>query len=152
MKSLDPFIRQFREVQPKFARLYARMLAQTKLTQPQYAVLLELVQSFPKPMTMTAISCKLYITKPAVTNLVDRLEKNGFLKRLNHPDDRRVSLLQIQPRGKKMVEKIRERLVGVMVGAVKQLSSEEKKIVQRFYSILSNHADEVLRSPKGCRR
>jgi DNA-binding MarR family transcriptional regulator len=142
-------IEQFREIQPKFSRFYTRMLLQAGLTQPQYAVLLELLQAYPEPMTMTAVSCKLYITKPAVTNLVDRLEKSGFLKRAAHPNDRRISLLQILPPGKKIAEKIRSRFLDVMMSAVKLQSEAEKKTVQRFYLLLSERLDEEFRISKG---
>ena len=142
-------IEQFREIQPKFTRFYTRMLSQAGLTQPQYAVLLELLQVYPAPMTMTAISCKLYISKPAVTNLADRLEKSGYLKRVSHPNDRRISLLRILPPGKKAAEKIRARFLNVMVSAVRPLHESEKKSVQKFYSILSKSVDNALRMPKG---
>ena len=148
MPNLHDFIQQFREIQPKFSRLYTRMLAQASLTQPQYAVLLELVHASPKPMTMTAISCKLYISKPAVTNLVDRLEKHHFLKRVDHPHDRRISLLQILPSGKKAVEKIQVRILELMTDAAGQFSPSERNTVQKFYSILSKSLDQVLQCPK----
>ena len=149
---LKTLIEQFREIQPKFTRFYTRMLLQAGLTQPQYAVLLELLESYPEPMTMTAISCKLYITKPAVTNLVDRLEKNKFVKRVDHPRDRRISLLQIMPAGKKTAEKIRSQFLDVMMAAVKQQSEAEKKIIQGFYSVLSESVDNALHRAKGsCR-
>lgn len=137
-------IEQFREIQPKFTRFYTRMLEQAGLTQPQYAVLLELLQIFPEPLTMTAISCKLHITKPAVTNLADRLEKSGFLKRVNHPKDRRISLLQLMPSGKKISEKIRSRFLEVMMSAVKPLTESEKKAISHFYSVLATRVDEDL--------
>ncbi len=138
------FIEQFRELQPKYARLYTRMLAQAGLTQPQYAVLLELVQSAPEPMIMTAVSCKLHITKPAVTSLVDRLEKNGFLKRLTYPRDRRVWLLQIQPRGKKVVDKIQTFFLDLVAGTAKKFSLAERQTIQRFYAGLSKSFDAVV--------
>lgn len=146
---MDQFIQQFREIQPKFSRLYTRLLEQVDLTQPQYAVLLELAQTAPEPMSMTAISCKLHITKPAVTSLVDRLEKHGFLKRSNHPHDRRVSLLQIQPAGKKIVEKVQGRFLQLLTSAAKEFSATERKTVRRFYATLSQKLEEVL-TAKGC--
>ncbi len=125
------------------------MLLQAGLTQPQYAVLLELLQSYPVPLPMTAVSCKLYITKPAVTNLADRLEKHGMLKRISHPKDRRVSLLEIQPKGKKLAEKIRAKFLDVMISAVKPLRESEKKAVQHFYTVLSNNVDLSLHKKDG---
>ena len=152
MEHLSKFIKQFRQIQPKFSRLYTRLLSQAGLTQPQYAVLLELVQSAPEPMTMTAISCKLYITKPAVTNLVDRLEKKGFLKRLDHPQDRRISLLQIQPLGEKIVKKMQAEFLDLIRQTAKQFSSVERDTVQKFYAVLSKRLDEELSCPKEARR
>ncbi len=150
MESLKKFVDQFREIQPKFSRLYTRMLDQAGLTQPQYALLLELVQVFPKPISMTEISRKLYITKPAVTNLVDRLEKRRFLKRLSHPKDRRIYLLAIQPPGKKAAEHIRRSLLHLMIENTKAFSGEERVVIQRFYSLLSKKIDEALGVyPKG---
>lgn len=148
MAPLNAFIDQFREIQPKFTRLFTRMLAQADLTQPQYALLLELTLAAPVPMTMTAISGKLFISKPAVTSLVDRLEKKGCLKRLNDPDDRRVSLLQIQPKGKNTAEKMRARILDLIRDAAKPFNGSERDTIQKFYSVLSNNLDEVLNSPK----
>ncbi|MBI3307716.1 MAG: MarR family transcriptional regulator [Candidatus Omnitrophica bacterium] len=141
---MDRFIEQFREIHPKFSRLYTRLLGQVNLTQPQYAVLLELAQTAPEPMMMTAVSHKLHITKPAVTSLVDRLEKHGFLKRLSHPHDRRVSLLQIQPAGKRIVEKVQGSFLGLLTDAAKQFSTAERKTVQNFYAVLSRKLDKTF--------
>ena len=151
MPPLNAFIEQFREIQPKFARLFTRMLARAGLTQPQYAVLLELTQSSPEPMTMTAISHKLFISKPAVTSLVDRLEKKKYLKRLNDPDDRRVSLLQIQPKGKNTAEKMRARILDLITDAAKPFTNGERDTIQKFYSVLSKNLDAVLNRPNGKR-
>ena len=149
MAPLNAFIEQFREIQPKFTRLFTRLLAQAHLTQPQYTVLLELTLAAPVPMTMTAISEKLFITKPAVTSLVDRLEKKGYLKRINDPDDRRVSLLQIQPKGKNTAEKVRARVLDLIREAAKPFSETERETVRKFYSVLSKNLDDVLTGGKG---
>ncbi len=124
------------------------MLAEANLTQPQNAVLLEFTQSAPEPMTMTAISCKLYISKPAVTSLVDRLEKKGYLKRLNDPHDRRVSLLQIQAKGKNTAGKISARVLDLIKEAALPCSGSERDTIQKFYAVLSGNLDEILNCPK----
>jgi MarR family transcriptional regulator, 2-MHQ and catechol-resistance regulon repressor len=149
--TIEHFVEQFRQIQPKFSRLYTRMLNQAHFTQPQYALLLELLQAAPHPMTMTAISHKLYITKPAVTSLVDRLEKNGLIKRVDCPKDRRISFLQIQPKGKKIVEEMQGKILNLFRDAAKKFTGEERETVERFYSIISESIDDVLHCPKGSR-
>ncbi len=144
MDDFTYFIEEIRKIQPKFSRLYSRILSQANLTQPQYALLLELMQWAPKPMTMTAISRKLFITKPAVTSLVDRLEKHQFLKRLDHPKDRRVSLIEIQSRGKKVVSQVQAQILKLILQSAEQFTRQERVIIQRFYSILSKSIDETM--------
>jgi DNA-binding MarR family transcriptional regulator len=39
------------------------------------------------------------LENPTVTGLIDRLEKLGYVKRSNHPDDRRVYLIYLTEKG-----------------------------------------------------
>lgn len=148
MENLEKFTHQFREIQPKFSRLYSRMLGSAGLTPPQYALLMELVYQAPKPMSMTAVSRKLYISKPAVTGLVDRLEKRRLVKRLSQPGDRRIALLEIQPAGKKMAERMQEHILTLMLRTVRRFTEKERLTIQRFYSVLSINVDEILLNTK----
>lgn len=148
--SSEKFINEFRLIQLKCSRLYIRLLNETGLTQPQYAVLLELSHAPGKPVTMTELSRKLYITKPAVTSLVDRLERHGYIKRLSHPKDRRISLLEVQGKGKKVVERVQGKFLGVILRTFDQLPAAQRKIVESFYSELSLNVDQVLCGKKGC--
>ncbi|QIN67951.1 MarR family protein (plasmid) [Caballeronia sp. SBC1] len=44
------------------------------------------------------------VTKqPTVTRLLDRMEAQGYVKRVPHETDRRVTLIRITPRGQKLV-------------------------------------------------
>lgn len=144
MSEKEEFIRQFREIQPKFSRFYARLLTQANLSLPQFALLSQIVNR--PSVSMTEVSAKLHITKPAVTHLVDRLEKSRFLKRLPHPRDRRVSLLQIQPKGEKVVRKTQGEALSFLLKALGQLSATERKTITRFYTLLSQAMDEFLGS------
>ena len=85
MNERAEFTGQFREVQAKFSRLYVIILSRLGLTLPQYALLNQLVAAGTLPMTQA--SKRLHISKPAVTNLVDRLEKSKCLKRLPYPNN-----------------------------------------------------------------
>lgn len=141
MNEKEEFIRQFREVQPKFSRFYARVLTQADLNPPQFALLALLANQ--GKASMTEAGSKLHISKPAVTNLADRLEKNNFLKRVPHPDDRRVFLLQIQPRGRRVIRKTQSEALGFLLKALNQLKASERKTIARFYALLSEAMEEV---------
>jgi len=56
-------------------------------------------------LSLTEISSGLMLENPTVTGLVDRLEKLEYVKRSDHPDDRRVYLVHITEKGKKVANK-----------------------------------------------
>ena len=45
------------------------------------------------------------LENPTITGLIDRLEKSGYVKRSDHPNDRRVYLVHITEKGKKVSSK-----------------------------------------------
>ncbi|MCM8774920.1 MAG: MarR family transcriptional regulator [Candidatus Omnitrophica bacterium] len=143
MKDDDQLITCFRELQKKMPRFYIRELAKAKVTLPQYLLLSLIADS--ETMPMTEASAKLYITKPAITNLVDRLENHKFLKRIPHPTDRRVYLIQILPKGEKLVHQMRFSILELLLKAFKQFNAAERKSIARFYGLVSQLLDEALK-------
>lgn len=142
MNNQDEFIRSFRQIQPRFSRLYARILACVDLTFPQFALLNLLADS--KPMTMTDASEKLCLTKPAITNLVDKLERKKCLKRIPHSHDRRIYLLEIKPHGVQIVQKIRAQVLKYMLETLRSFNDSEKKIIARFYAALASVLEKAI--------
>jgi DNA-binding MarR family transcriptional regulator len=59
------------------------------------------------------------LENPTVTGLIDRLEKSGYVKRFDHPNDRRVYLVHITEKGRKVANKA--------LPIVKKLNEEIKK-------------------------
>ena len=55
--------------------------------------------------SLTQISHGLMLENPTVTGLIDRLEKSGYVKRTDHPNDRRVYLVYLTEKGKKVADK-----------------------------------------------
>ncbi|OGW81951.1 MAG: hypothetical protein A3G33_04175 [Omnitrophica bacterium RIFCSPLOWO2_12_FULL_44_17] len=142
MDEKNEFISSFREIQPKLSRFYTNILGEIGLSLPQYALLNQLHAG--GTMSMTNLSEKLHITKPAVTHLVDRLEKHAFIKRIPHPEDRRIYLLEIQPKGVKITNAIQSKFLKLLLESFDQMNLEERKIVTRFYALLSKSVDLYL--------
>jgi len=69
--------------------------------------------------SLTQISQGLMLENPTVTGLIDRLEKSGYVKRSDHPNDRRVYLVYLTEKGKKVANKA--------LPIVKKLNEEIKK-------------------------
>ncbi|PIX21371.1 MAG: hypothetical protein COZ69_15150 [Deltaproteobacteria bacterium CG_4_8_14_3_um_filter_45_9] len=55
--------------------------------------------------SLTQISQGLMLENPTVTGLIDRLEKLGYVKRSDHPSDRRVYLIYLTEKGKTVANK-----------------------------------------------
>jgi len=55
--------------------------------------------------SLTQISQGLMLENPTVTGLTDRLEKLGYVKRSDHPNDRRVYLVYLTEKGNKVAKK-----------------------------------------------
>ena len=53
-------------------------------------------------MTLSWISKTLRIPEGTVTNIIDRLEDEGLVRRVPHPSDARTTLAVITPRGEKV--------------------------------------------------
>ena len=69
--------------------------------------------------SLTQISQGLMLENPTVTGLIDRLEKLGYVKRSDHPNDRRVYLVHITEKGNKVANKA--------LPIIKKLNEEIKK-------------------------
>ena len=149
MNQREAFAANFRELHPKFSRLHTQMLGRVDLTLPQYSLLCQLMLL--GTVSMTEISSRLAITKPAVTNLVDRLEQKKFLKRLPDTHDRRVIHLEILSKGKKVVSAIQEEGLAILLKAYDQFSASENGTIGRFYAALSKVLDVCSSRSKNAR-
>jgi DNA-binding MarR family transcriptional regulator len=69
--------------------------------------------------SLTQISQGLMLENPTVTGLIDRLENLGYVKRADHPSDRRVYLVYLTEKGNKVANKA--------LPIVKKLNEEIKK-------------------------
>ncbi|MFH0985961.1 MAG: MarR family transcriptional regulator [Candidatus Omnitrophota bacterium] len=125
-----------------FSRMHAQMLGRVDLTLPQYTLLEQLMLL--GTVSMTEISDRLEITKPAVTNLVDRLEEKKLLRRVPHAEDRRVILLEILPKAKKIVTDIQKQSLEPLLKAYDRFSAADHETLGRFFATVSKIMDDFL--------
>lgn len=152
MKRMDTdqaeLLKHFRELHSKFSHCYTILLIEQNLTLPQYALLNQLQATGKVPMS--TLSTHLKITKAAVTHLVDRLEKNQFLKRTPHPDDRRVHLLEILPKGRRIVSETQNQVFKHLLRGLNQFDKKGQKTIIKFYALMAKTIDKFLMdSPSG---
>ena len=72
------------------------------LTFARHQVLAWLAMDPESSLTLSWISKTLRIPPATVTNIIDRLEDEGLVRRVPHPSDARTTLAVITPRGEKV--------------------------------------------------
>jgi DNA-binding MarR family transcriptional regulator len=94
----------FRAQQLYLARIDA-VLRPLGLTFSRYEVLMVLHFSRRGSLPLGLIGSRLQVHPTSVTNAVDRLEAQGLLRRAPHPSDRRATLAELLPEGRRLAEK-----------------------------------------------
>ena len=82
----------------------------------RYEVLVLLHFSRRGSLPMGKMGERLMIHPTSVTNLVDRLEEGGLVRRVPHPRDRRTTLAELTPEGRRLVERATRRVTKVGLG------------------------------------
>jgi MarR family transcriptional regulator, organic hydroperoxide resistance regulator len=62
------------------------------------------------PLTMRELAGRMSCEASNVTFIVDRLEQNGLVERIPHPDDRRAKRVRLTPDGKSLRTKLMRQL------------------------------------------
>lgn len=142
MNRPDPNV-YFREIQTKFSRLYSKILNQFDLTLPQFTLLALLHDGGNIPMREAG--GHLHITKPAVTYLVDQLEKKGWVDRKKHQTDRRIFLLTATPKGSAVVKKIRAVIFPILGKSLAGFKPSQQELIRNFFTEVAGRLDAVLK-------
>jgi DNA-binding MarR family transcriptional regulator len=86
------------------------MLARFELTFPRYEALMLLYLSRAGSLPLGKMGARLQVHPTSVTNLIDGLEKAGYVVREPHPSDRRTTLATITERGREVAAAATETL------------------------------------------
>jgi DNA-binding MarR family transcriptional regulator len=89
-----------------------------------------------EPRSMTALGRELGMSLSAMTQIADRLERAGLVKRSLEGTDRRVRCLQLTPRGQKMMQ-LREQIrIQRVSGVVRTMSQHARNEVLSALQVL----------------
>ena len=104
------------------------------LTPPRASVLSVLV--FRGPVTMSALAEAEQVRAPTITRLIDGLERRGLVRRVNHPDDGRVQLVEATAAGKRLLQRGRARRVERLMRGIAHLSADDQKVLARAAELM----------------
>ncbi|QDV73479.1 MarR family winged helix-turn-helix transcriptional regulator [Botrimarina mediterranea] len=89
----------------RFSNRLGRLFREYGLTSSQYNVL-RILRGEGKPLPSLEVADRMIQVVPAITGLIDRLEKQGLVSRERSAEDRRVVYVEITKRGLAVLAKI----------------------------------------------
>jgi DNA-binding MarR family transcriptional regulator len=112
-----------------FKKNSANIFKNYGLTFPQYNVLRVLDSSENRQNTISNVGKIMLVSGANMTGIAKRLEKNGFLLRKSDPNDERITLLEITPKGREQLKNISSEKDANIARYLMHFSDEQKKEV-----------------------
>ncbi|WP_126378039.1 MarR family winged helix-turn-helix transcriptional regulator [Desulfovibrio ferrophilus] len=78
-------------------------------------------------LTPKTIALRMNIAKSRVTRIVDGLRQKSLVKRSSDPEDSRISLLSLTPKGKQQLEEIVDFMAETHRSVLEQFSQEQRQ-------------------------
>jgi DNA-binding MarR family transcriptional regulator len=100
-------------------------------------------------LTPGQLGDRLMLTSGAITALVDRLERLGWVKRVPHPTDRRSVIVSKASADVSAGEEIYRRFAKALAGAAGELTPDERAACVRFLEAAAEIAAEQARELRG---
>src|SRR3954470_19259036 len=110
------------------------------LTFPRYEALMLLYYSRRGALPLGKMGDRLQVHRTSVTNIIDGLERSGFVRRERHERDRRTVLAAITPRGREVAEAATPVLNEMRFG-IGPLDGDDLAAVTRIFERMRADAD-----------
>lgn len=127
----------------------ARAAGENRLSLRQLSAL-TMIES--EQTTLGDVARRLMVTPAVVTGLIDRLERRGYVRRINSTDDRRRVLLALTDEGKNAAESVSKQLREEMSAALSSFSPRELEQLDEVLARLRPVATDLERSVPESRR
>ncbi len=114
------------------------MVSDLDLTFARYEALMLLLFSSRGSLPLGKIGDRLQVHRTSVTNLIDGLERSGYVRRVAHESDRRTTLAEITSKGREVAEAATARLNAARFG----IDSVESEDLETIYRLLEGFRDQ----------
>ena len=91
------------------------------------------------------------MTAPALTELVDSLERDGLARRLEDPNDRRVVLVELTPRGRRELDRFRDHMRERVARVLSKMSAEKRAHLRSALADLHDAMEAITRETANAR-
>lgn len=104
------------------------------ITHPQFNALIMLHDE--GNMTIGALSQKMNLACSTITDLIDRMEKNGVVERVRDERDRRVVRIHLLEKGRQIIEEVMGTRRKYLAEILSHLSEEEAHQIKKYLALL----------------
>jgi DNA-binding MarR family transcriptional regulator len=137
-------LRLLEQLRPQMQSPAFRRLSELQLSHSHMRVLRILHDEH--PVAMKDLADQLQLTPPSVTALSRRLVQTGLVERRGHPDDSRVTLLDLTVAGHELHAQLHAAHVAQMGGMLGGLSPDEQ---EQFLNLLERAIRHTNEAPAG---
>jgi DNA-binding MarR family transcriptional regulator len=123
-------------------RVRSRLQADFGVTLPRFDVMAALHEA-PEGLSMGEVSRRLMVSNGNVTGIVERLDREGLVRRRTNPHDRRSQLVRLTASGRTAFEEMAEVHEGWILSMLSGLSEEE---VEKLKYLLGKAKQSVVNS------
>ena len=87
------------------------------------------------------LSKEMHVSAPTITGVIDRLLRNGYLRRLSSREDRRVVNVELTPKGKILAEhilsEINKRWYRILIHLTEEEREDYLRILKKITEVLT---------------
>jgi DNA-binding MarR family transcriptional regulator len=112
--------------------------------EPQQYLMLLAIRGLPQggQATIRALAERVVLKHHSTVELIDRLEKHGYVCRSRGRDDRRLVMVSLQPRGRRVLESVARRRIN-------ELRSNGRQLVHAINQLLEHTRHPRTGDPQG---
>src|ERR1700758_1633960 len=120
--------------------LYAG-LAETGIDDTDFRILEALLNKGPLPVN--TIGPKVFLTPGSISTAVERLVERGLVSRLESPEDRRIRVVSLTPKGKGLIAPIFRKHAGEIRKVLADASPKELRALATTLKKIGKHAETL---------
>jgi DNA-binding MarR family transcriptional regulator len=110
-------------------------MAEVGLSMAKFGVLRTLAGA-DEPLTLTELASCQQCVRSNITQLVDRLETDGLVKRVDDPSDRRSIRAELTPLGREKQSAGERRLAALMRDILSGVSAQDQEVLGRVFATM----------------
>jgi DNA-binding MarR family transcriptional regulator len=119
----------------------ARFFMDVELTMPQLRAMVTIRRH--GRQTGRELAGRLHVTPGTLVPLIDRLEEQGYVRRVPDHEDRRLTWLELTPKSERLFERLWGMGAARLAGAIARLMPKERADLRRLLRRVTEHLEVV---------